>query len=213
MSPSRKTAQRREQIIRGLMRAVAKRGYRGAPVTEIAREADLTPGLVHYYFKSKEQLLVELLGSIHATAIARFEERLAAAGEDPWRRLFALTDSLLEADGSPEADEAAACWVALAAESIHSAGVRTAYRSQLAELMGHLSSLLRDVLAEEKRSTRGAGAMAMAVAAAVQGVYQLDAAAPELAARHPGSSAPALRSMMRGLVKEAPPGRSRSRRR
>ena len=34
MSPSRKTAQRREQIIRGLMRAVAKRGYRGAPVTE-----------------------------------------------------------------------------------------------------------------------------------------------------------------------------------
>ena len=87
---------RQRQIVRGLMRAMAKQGYAGAPISAIAREAGLTPGLVHYYFESKREILLAVLRAIHATAIERYEQRLARAGDDPWKRLFALTDALLE---------------------------------------------------------------------------------------------------------------------
>ena len=191
------------------MRAMAKRGYRGAPVTAIAREAGLTPGLVHYYFESKQAILIELLAAIHQTVLDRFEDRLARAGDDPWERLFALTDALLEEDDSPEADAAAACWVSIAAESVHEPAVRAAWCAQLEHLVGRLADLLRAVLRAEGLSTRGAESMASAVAAAVQGVHQMDAAAPALTReRHPGSSAPALRHMLQGLVRAAPPRRA-----
>jgi TetR/AcrR family transcriptional repressor of bet genes len=201
--------ERREQILQGLMRAMAKRGYRGAPVTAIAREAGLAPGLVHYYFESKQAILIELLRAIHQTVLERFDERLARAGDDPWARLFALTDALLEEDQSSEADAAAACWVAIAAEAVHEPAVRAAWCDQLAELVARLAELLRPVLRAEGRSVRGAESMASAVAAAVQGIHQMDAAAPALTRdRHPGTSAPALRHMIRGLVLAARPSRA-----
>lgn len=199
-------AERREQILRGLMRAIAKRGYRGAPVTAIAREAGLTPGLVHYYFESKQAILIALLGAIHETVLERFEARLGRAGDDPWARLFALTDALLEEDDSEEADAAAACWVSIAAEAAHDPAVQDAWCSQLELLIERLAALLRDVLRVEGRSTRGARSMAAAVAAAVQGIHQMDAAAPSLTRdRYPGTSAPALRHMVEGLVRASRP--------
>ncbi len=191
------------------MRAMAKRGYRGAPVTAIAREAGLTPGLVHYYFESKQAILIELLRAIQQTVLDRFEDRLARAGDDPWARLFALTDALLEEDNSPEGDAAAACWVSIGAEAVHEPAVRAAWCAHLEQLIGRLADLLRAVLRAEGLSTRGAESMASAVAAAVQGVHQMDAAAPALTReRHPGSSAPALRHMLQGLVRAAPPRRA-----
>lgn len=193
------------------MRAMAKRGYRGAPITAIAREAGLTPGLVHYYFESKQAILIELLRTIHQTVLDRFEDRVARAGDDAWACLFALSDALLEEDHSQEADAAAACWVCIAAEAVHEPAVRAALCTQLEQLIGRLTLLLRDVLLAEGRSTGGAESMAAAVAAVVQGVHQLDAAAPGLTReRHPGSSAPALRHMMQGLVHAAPPRRGRA---
>ena len=204
-------SERREQILGGLMRSIAKHGYRGAPITRIAREAGLTPGLVHYYFESKQAILIELLRTIHETVVDRFEARVAAARDDPWARLCALSDALVEEDHSADGDDAAACWVAIAAEAVHEPAVRTAWSDQLAELVGRLTVLLRDVLRAEGRSTRGAESMAAAIAAFVQGVHQLDAAVPALTRdRHPGSSAPALRHMMQGLVLAAPPRRGPS---
>ena len=38
---------------------MAKRGYDGASVADIAKAARLTPGLVHYHFKNKQELIYE----------------------------------------------------------------------------------------------------------------------------------------------------------
>ena len=197
-----KAVDRRRQIVRGLMRAMAKRGYAGAPVSAIAREAGLTAGLVHYYFESKQDILLAVLRAIHATALERFEWRLSRAGGDPWKRLFALTDALLENDASSEADVAAACWVAIAAEAIHEASVRREYEVLLEDLGRRLQRLLREVLAAEGRSTRNVKALAAAVAALVHGVHHLDAAAPGFGPA--GSSAPAARQMIVGAVRAQP---------
>ena len=199
--PSRK-ADRRQQIVRGLMRALAKRGYAGAPISAIAREAGLTPGLLHYYFKGKQEILLELMDAIQAAVLERFELRLRVAGDEPWNRLFAFTDALLEADDSPEADEAAACWVAIAAEAVHEPAVRKRYRSSLEEMAQRLSPLVADVLVAENRSTDGVKAAAAAITALIQGVHHLDMTTPELAPR--GSSAPLACQMIAGIVNAQP---------
>ena len=48
---------RREQIIDAAMRAFAQKGFTRATNKDIAHQAGITPGLIYYYFESKEALL------------------------------------------------------------------------------------------------------------------------------------------------------------
>jgi AcrR family transcriptional regulator len=52
---------RREQIIDAAMHIFARKGYSHATNKDIAREAGITPGLIYYYFESKEALLYAIL--------------------------------------------------------------------------------------------------------------------------------------------------------
>ena len=54
----------RKRIIRAAYRVLAEKGYDAATLREIARAADAAPGLVHYYFGGKDQLLVEVLNDV-----------------------------------------------------------------------------------------------------------------------------------------------------
>jgi AcrR family transcriptional regulator len=47
----------RQRIIEATVRVLARDGYAAASVKDIANEAGVAPGLVHYYFKTKEELV------------------------------------------------------------------------------------------------------------------------------------------------------------
>lgn len=51
----------RTQIMAAAYRLLAEKGYDAATMKEIARAAGVAPGLIHYYFDSKDQLLLEVL--------------------------------------------------------------------------------------------------------------------------------------------------------
>lgn len=51
----------RERIIMATSKVLAEKGYDATTLREISREAQVAPGLVHYYFGGKDQLLVEVL--------------------------------------------------------------------------------------------------------------------------------------------------------
>ncbi|MCP4138095.1 MAG: TetR/AcrR family transcriptional regulator [bacterium] len=57
--------QRREQLIDAAYVVVSKQGFSNFTVRDIAKEANLSTGLVHYYFKDKEDLLLNLLKEIN----------------------------------------------------------------------------------------------------------------------------------------------------
>ncbi|HEV2579308.1 MAG TPA: TetR/AcrR family transcriptional regulator [Ktedonobacteraceae bacterium] len=70
---------RREQIIDAAMRVFAQKGFTKATNKDIAREAGITPGLIYYYFESKEAVLnaiiemrtpVQLLSALPPEALA-----------------------------------------------------------------------------------------------------------------------------------------------
>ncbi len=66
--------QRREQIVDALFECLAQKGHEKVTVKHIARRADLHYGVIHYYFKSKDDIVTALADSI----ISRYESLLLA---------------------------------------------------------------------------------------------------------------------------------------
>lgn len=68
---------KRARILDAAVRVVAEKGFPGATVAEIAREAGVADGTIYLYFRSKDDLLVSLvedaLGRILADARARVD--------------------------------------------------------------------------------------------------------------------------------------------
>jgi len=54
----------REQILQAAYRVLVEQGYDATTIKAIAREARVAPGLLHYYFTNKDELLVEVLRDI-----------------------------------------------------------------------------------------------------------------------------------------------------
>jgi AcrR family transcriptional regulator len=59
--PSQESQQTRARIIAAAAKVLAEKGYEATTLREISREAQAAPGLVHYYFGGKDELLVEVL--------------------------------------------------------------------------------------------------------------------------------------------------------
>ena len=51
---------RRNQILDAALKVFAKRGLTATKITDISAEANLSHGLIHHYFKSKEEVFVEV---------------------------------------------------------------------------------------------------------------------------------------------------------
>ncbi|WP_224364517.1 TetR/AcrR family transcriptional regulator [Hyalangium versicolor] len=68
----------RERLITAGYRVLAERGYEATTVKEVAREAGVNQGLVHYYFGSKDALLL----AVTAEARRQHEEELQRLREE-----------------------------------------------------------------------------------------------------------------------------------
>ena len=74
--PSGEKAQR---IVEAMRRSVAQRGTAGSTFERVSREAGVSRGLLHYYFGTKEQLLVEAVRHDCQLRLERLERQLAGA--------------------------------------------------------------------------------------------------------------------------------------
>jgi len=68
-----------QRIVDAMRTSVAQRGAAGATFDHVAREAGVSRGLLHYYFGSKERLLVEVVRRDCDLRMAALQEQLAAA--------------------------------------------------------------------------------------------------------------------------------------
>src|SRR5690348_580789 len=100
----------------GLRVAMSTLGYDGASIQSIAEAAGLSPGLIHYHFGTKLEILLALVDSLAGRVTARYQ-RLADKASTPREKLFAFLDAHV-ALGNDASPEAVACWVAIGAESL-----------------------------------------------------------------------------------------------
>lgn len=64
-------AQRMDQILAAARKVFAQHGFSRATTDEIAREAGVSPGLIFHYFKSKKELLVEVIAPLAVDSLTR----------------------------------------------------------------------------------------------------------------------------------------------
>jgi AcrR family transcriptional regulator len=73
------SGEKAQRIIDAMRESVAKRGTAGSTFEHVAREAGVSRGLLHYYFGTKERLLVEVVRRDAEIRVARLDEPLARA--------------------------------------------------------------------------------------------------------------------------------------
>ena len=101
---------RRQQLIDSTIAVLARKGYAGLTVADVAKEAGLSAGIVIFHFNSKDELLAAVLGALAAEYRAHWEASMNAAGPKPGDRLKALL--LSDFDTDVYTRDKLAAWVA-----------------------------------------------------------------------------------------------------
>jgi AcrR family transcriptional regulator len=73
------TGEKAQRIVDAMRESVAKRGAAGSTFEHVASEAGVSRGLLHYYFGTKERLLVEVVRRDADVRIGRLDEPLGKA--------------------------------------------------------------------------------------------------------------------------------------
>jgi AcrR family transcriptional regulator len=102
-SEYKKSEASRQQVIDAAIKTIAKRGIANTSVSDIASSAGMSKGVVHYHFKSKDDLLSRVLEQCST----RMSERVRRAWEAPAAPVEKIRNALKEmlatrTDGSPE---------------------------------------------------------------------------------------------------------------
>jgi AcrR family transcriptional regulator len=140
--PRRLEGEKAQRIIEAMRASVAQRGAAGSTFDHVAREAGVSRGLLHYYFGTKERLLVEVVRADCEVRIERIERRLAGARsvDDVLAALVTGLEEFIE-------DEPAGGAVAIS-ELITASRDSAEIRGELAELYRrwreHLGAALRE---------------------------------------------------------------------
>lgn len=190
--------ERRAQISGAMLEVMAEHGYGKASMPKIADAADVTQGLIHYHFDSKQAILLDVLETIVAQQMAALEDVLES-GASPTEALRAVVDLFLAA-GESARPSVVASWVAISAEAIRQPEVRDAFVDAMTRL--------RESIADAIRAGQDAGvfrlggqsveACTAAMIATIQGYYTL--AAIDRDSVPAGSAADTTWRMVSGLL-------------
>jgi AcrR family transcriptional regulator len=143
-APRKLEGDKAQRIIAAMRASVATRGAAGSTFDHVAREAGVSRGLLHYYFGSKEHLLVEVVRQDCDHRIRAMDERLAGAGSVD-EVMQALVIGLEEFLGEPSTQ--AVIYEMLSA-SRHSEEIR----AELAELYRRWRDRMAVALREKERA-------------------------------------------------------------
>ncbi len=143
-TPRKLEGEKAQRIVEAMRTSVGKRGAASSTFDVVAREAGVSRGLLHYYFGSKERLLVEVVRTDCDARVAALEEQLAAATSAD--EIVGVLVQTLEAFVADEPGVQALLYEMLSA-SRRSEEIR----AELAELYRRWRGQLADALREKQR--------------------------------------------------------------
>jgi AcrR family transcriptional regulator len=158
----------RERILQAAFTVLSRQGYENASIKDIAEEAGVAQGLVHYHYKSKQQLVLAVL-----EFVCQKVELAVAEGEAGALRAFQDTKVTLK-----ESRDANPLYVQLIGVGLHDALVGAGIRDFIRSERKHIEELARQVLAE-RGQTGPARGIAGVVWAAVLGIMIQSLVDPE----------------------------------
>ena len=163
------TTESQEKILQAAFTVLSRQGYENTSIKEIAEAAGVAQGLVHYYFKSTQQLVLAVLDFV-----CQKVELGAVEGEAGALAAFEQTKAAIH-----DSRDTNALYIQLIGVSLHDpvigAGVRDFIRTERARIEG----IARQVFAERELDPGSARGIAGVVWAAVLGIMVQSLVDPE----------------------------------
>jgi AcrR family transcriptional regulator len=136
-------SEKAQRIVAAMRASVARRGAAGSTFDHVAQEAGVSRGLLHYYFGTKERLLVEVVRRDADMRIHVLEERLRSA-----RSVEAILEALVSQLREYVAEDAGSH--AVIHELLSAARRNDDIREELAELYRRVRAQVAEILTEKE---------------------------------------------------------------
>ena len=137
-------SEKAQRIVAAMRASVGRRGAAGSTFDHVAQEAGVSRGLLHYYFGSKERLLVEVVRHDADVRMHALEQRLRDA-----RSLDAIVEALVAQLEEFVGDEAGSN--AVIHELLSVARRNHEVRDELAALYRRVRAEVAEILTEKER--------------------------------------------------------------
>ena len=164
----------RDRLIAAGYEILAEKGVEATTVKEIAQRANVSPGLFHYYFTSKDELLLAVLQEAGERLKKRILQELHTGGSAA--RFFAMALEIAQASSKQEIT-----WYRLRYE-LYALGLRKpAFRLALGEFLAAVRSTVAHTIQEFLgKDEREAQAIAAVILACFDGLALQQITQPEL---------------------------------
>ena len=159
--------QRRQQIVEALFQCLADKGHESVTVKDIAERAGLHYGVIHYYFKSKDDIVTALAESIiskYDRLLSERTESIESASEKLQTALAFLVDEFIF---NRRLNRVFYNLVQMAYEK---KTVRTALRKQLHAYRGSVEEVLREGVRNGEFKVSDPAQSAVMMVALIEGV-------------------------------------------
>lgn len=149
---------RRKALVDAALKAIGDHGSLSVTMSEIARQAGVSPALAHHYFGSKEQLLIETMRAV-LRQLGQDAAAALKAARTPRERLSAVIG--VSFNESQFAPETVAAWLAFYVEAQRSEETRRLLAVYARRLNSNLCSALKKLVAktDAERIAEGTAAM------------------------------------------------------
>jgi AcrR family transcriptional regulator len=158
-----------EKILQAAFTVLSRQGYENSSIKEIAEEAGVAQGLVHYYFKSKQQLVLAVLDFV-----CQKVELGVVEGEAGALHAFEQTKATIRHSGNTNA-----LYIQLIGVGLHDPAIGAGVRDFIRTERVHIEEIARQVLAEREADPSPARGIAGVVWAAVLGIMVQSLVDPE----------------------------------
>lgn len=128
-------------------RLFAKKGYTNTSLDEIAADVGFTKGGVYYYFRSKEQLLLDILNDIEARSIGETGRAMMQSTAPALERLVLFSDMQAQWASQYQSDLAI-----LMLTSLETVNDTSKVGDRVRSIYSKMEALLTDTIDQAKRS-------------------------------------------------------------
>ncbi|WP_166417956.1 TetR/AcrR family transcriptional regulator [Cochlodiniinecator piscidefendens] len=142
------TDTRRAGLIQATLRVIAKGGVRSATVRSISKEADVTQGLIRYYFKNKDELIAAAYESYMADLV-RTADKASRGQKSAVRRLENFIRVSLEAPVTSH--DSVSIWAGFFETLLHDTRMTASHKRSYDTLRLHLKMMIAEVFKETGR--------------------------------------------------------------
>ena len=163
------TTDNRAKILQAAFAALSRDGYENASIKDIAEEAGVAQGLVHYYFKSKQQLVLAVLFDV-CQKMDVYTAEGAIGAMAAFENFKVLLRTRVDAH---------TLYIQLIGVGLHDKEIGGGIRDNIRHERGRVEELARQVLAEREADPSPAGAIAGAVWGGVLGIMVQKMVDPE----------------------------------